>query len=172
MAGNPGALALDGGDPRRPDGAGIGEVHTNYTVGTGHTLHDSSVSFEEYLYYAQESRANAEYENPDHSYTFFGKVIKKGKYHKGAQQLPTANGSSSGVVEKESDGNEKQTGESGRPAAYPIKDEDYLLASRAGRTATWGAVFYLITTDILGPFSTPWAFAAVSRLKFSIWITS
>jgi len=29
------------------------------------------------------------------------------------------------------------------------------------RTATWPAVFYLITTDILGPFSNPYAFASM-----------
>ncbi|KAI9694370.1 MAG: hypothetical protein M1820_008970 [Bogoriella megaspora] len=38
-----------------------------------------------------------------------------------------------------------------------ISDAEWLAASRAARTATWGAVFYLITTDILGPFSVPWA---------------
>lgn len=38
---------------------------------------------------------------------------------------------------------------------------EYRAASGALRTATWGTVFYLITTDILGPFSTPWAFQQV-----------
>jgi len=38
---------------------------------------------------------------------------------------------------------------------YKITDEEYVQASRAVRTATWGAVSYLITTDILWPFSTP-----------------
>ena len=36
-----------------------------------------------------------------------------------------------------------------------VSDDEYVTASRAARSATWGAVFYLITTDILGPFSTP-----------------
>ena len=44
----------------------------------------------------------------------------------------------------------------------PITDEEWSRASRAVRTASWGAVFYLLTMDILGPFSVPWAFAAVS----------
>lgn len=34
---------------------------------------------------------------------------------------------------------------------------EWQTASKARRTATWGAVFYLITTDILGPSSVPWA---------------
>ncbi|KXL46487.1 MAG: hypothetical protein FE78DRAFT_146064 [Acidomyces sp. 'richmondensis'] len=38
-----------------------------------------------------------------------------------------------------------------------VSDEEWQVASRAARTATWGAIFYLITTDILGPFSVPWA---------------
>lgn len=40
-----------------------------------------------------------------------------------------------------------------------ISDDEWVQASRAARTATWGAVFYLITTDILGPFSTGYAFS-------------
>lgn len=42
------------------------------------------------------------------------------------------------------------------PDGYPTESE-WFHASRALRTATWGAVFYLITTDILGPYSVPWA---------------
>ncbi|KAG1847930.1 transmembrane amino acid transporter protein-domain-containing protein [Suillus subluteus] len=38
---------------------------------------------------------------------------------------------------------------------------EYRAASGALRTATWGSMFYLITTDILGPYSTPWAFQQV-----------
>ena len=36
-----------------------------------------------------------------------------------------------------------------------VTDQEWVQASRAVRTATWGAVFYLITTDILGPSSVP-----------------
>ncbi|KAG9312425.1 transmembrane amino acid transporter protein-domain-containing protein [Chiua virens] len=38
---------------------------------------------------------------------------------------------------------------------------EYRAASGSLRTATWGAVFYLITTDILGPYTAPYAFSAV-----------
>ncbi|ORX48818.1 hypothetical protein DM01DRAFT_1291785 [Hesseltinella vesiculosa] len=37
--------------------------------------------------------------------------------------------------------------------------EELAQASRALRTATWLNVFYLITTDILGPTSAPWSFS-------------
>jgi hypothetical protein len=36
-----------------------------------------------------------------------------------------------------------------------VPDADWKNASRAVRTAGWTSVFYLITTDILGPFSVP-----------------
>lgn len=42
-----------------------------------------------------------------------------------------------------------------------ISDAEYRHASGALRTASWGSVFYLITTDILGPYSAPWAFSQV-----------
>ncbi|KAK9674917.1 hypothetical protein K7432_016792 [Basidiobolus ranarum] len=38
-------------------------------------------------------------------------------------------------------------------------DGDRMQAERALRSASWQAVFYLITTDILGPSSAPWAFS-------------
>ncbi len=40
------------------------------------------------------------------------------------------------------------------PTTLEIADNEYVQASRAVRTASWGAVFYLITTDVLGPWST------------------
>jgi hypothetical protein len=42
---------------------------------------------------------------------------------------------------------------------YGIAPAEWAKAQRAARTASWGAIFYLITTDILGPFSIPWAIA-------------
>ncbi|PHH87671.1 hypothetical protein CDD83_8551 [Cordyceps sp. RAO-2017] len=40
-----------------------------------------------------------------------------------------------------------------------VSEQEFKAASRAMRTASWSAVFYLITTDVLGPYSTAWAFA-------------
>lgn len=37
-------------------------------------------------------------------------------------------------------------------ARMAISDTEWTNANRAFRTATWAACFYLITTDILGPF--------------------
>ncbi len=38
-------------------------------------------------------------------------------------------------------------------------ERERLNARRALRMASWAAVFFLITTDILGPFNAPYAFA-------------
>jgi hypothetical protein len=38
-----------------------------------------------------------------------------------------------------------------------VSHEEWTTAARATRTATWSAVFFLITTDILGPGSVPWS---------------
>lgn len=59
--------------------------------------------------------------------------------------------------EKELGGTESPKGNGN--SVMRVTDEEWVQASRALRTATWGAVFYLITTDILGPYSVPWAFS-------------
>lgn len=153
MSGAPGILALEGGDPRRPSNVMVGE-NLPPSVGTANgspalrheKLHDPSVTFEEYLYWAKISRADARYEHQDHSFKIWQSKSKR--------QASLANGNNRSelthVGGETSD--EKMVG--GAPR-YNITDEEYIQASRAVRTATWGAIFYLITTDILGPFSTP-----------------
>jgi hypothetical protein len=42
---------------------------------------------------------------------------------------------------------------------YGVAPAEWEQAQHAARTASWAAIFYLITTDILGPFSIPWAIA-------------
>jgi hypothetical protein len=46
---------------------------------------------------------------------------------------------------------------------WGITETEWEHAQRATRTATWGSVFYLITTDILGPNNVPWA---ISQMGF------
>ena len=50
---------------------------------------------------------------------------------------------------------------SNTPSEKPDIQDDLLLAQRALRTASWASIFYLITTDILGPFNAPFAFSQV-----------
>lgn len=150
-------------------------VEVHQPVSTGHKHHDNSVSFEEYVYWAKISRADERFEDPVHDYTLFGKVLKKSRHPPATIELEQTNATSgtaaqaiaTGEKALEAGGHRSGSDEklSGRKGSrmLTITDDEYVNASRAVRTATWGAVFYLITTDILGPFAVPWAFAAVSQ---------
>jgi amino acid permease len=50
-----------------------------------------------------------------------------------------------------------QTVNSDTSDSWGVTESEWEQAQRAGRTATWGSIFYLITTDILGPTNVPWA---------------
>ena len=45
-----------------------------------------------------------------------------------------------------------------------IEDLEQINALQAIRTASWLSIFYLIMTDILGPFNTPFAISQVGYL--------
>ncbi|EKG21088.1 Amino acid transporter transmembrane [Macrophomina phaseolina MS6] len=113
--------------------------------------YDPNIPFEEYLYYASWTR---EYEKT---------LSTKGR---GMSSLLSVLGGKKQtvVVSDEPEPVAAPTAEAkagdntGSATAFGIiSDYEWHHASRAARTATWGAVFYLITTDILGPFSVPWA---------------
>jgi hypothetical protein len=78
-------------------------------------------------------------------------IERKEKAEKAAREL-----AASGVVTG-SEGDEK--GEKGgevttiRPGA--VTPEEWKTAARALRTSSWGTIFFLITTDILGWSTTP-----------------
>ncbi|KZT59478.1 hypothetical protein CALCODRAFT_191627 [Calocera cornea HHB12733] len=60
--------------------------------------------------------------------------------------------------------NEPEKGSIGDDARFQglsAHEQELLTARRALRTASWAAVFYLITTDILGPFNAPFAISQV-----------
>ena len=163
MSGTIGTLALDGGDPHGGTAAGLGtkaghDVNMTPTRSDVQNLHDSSVTFEEYLHYAKISRADARYEDQDFSLSLF-------KKERQIDAVPVSDTQhSTERISNEKTANEKDISVSGAdsprqdgalPAYERATDDDYVTASRAARNATWGAVFYLITTDILGPYSTP-----------------
>lgn len=106
-------------------------------------LHDTSVTFEEYNYYAQLSRAEED------TYTDHDK-------ERGWLSL---------LIPSKSDGAELKDAAnintSDKAVTATITDDEWTNASRALRTATRGAIFYLITTDILGPFGLPYAFGTM-----------
>ncbi|KAK8033974.1 hypothetical protein PG991_003372 [Apiospora marii] len=106
-------------------------------------LHDPAVTFEEYLHYARHTRLEEASHPPVGRETSVWSLIFPSK-------------SDAGVAQK------RVTGEKANPAdPGSVSDEEWSNASRALRTATRGACFYLITTDILGPSSLPYAFATM-----------
>ncbi|KAL8696837.1 MAG: hypothetical protein Q9201_007452 [Fulgogasparrea decipioides] len=112
-------------------------------------LHDPNVTFEEYYYYACQSRAHPS-ESPDTPSA--ASISGMSKYNP-FRRVETPAESNGTVNEKGG------TNSNGAHAWHDVSNEEYVQASRALRTARWGAIFYLITTDILGPFTTSWAFS-------------
>lgn len=152
MAGQMGNLALDGGDVRMGSTAGVGtgpEAEISRSV--ARKLHDPSITMEEYMHYASITRADTQHEAAHGGNIFtFGRpsfLKKKGSPSAAITSDPH-------VVDEKSSGAAGAESSSPPISAFAIADDEYTQASRAVRTATWGAVFYLITTDILGPFST------------------
>jgi hypothetical protein len=146
----PGNFALDGGDPRlhqseheKVDEKGDMSMTKSSPTPGGVSPHarggpnDPNVTFEEYYYYAQQTRAEEAAQPVTGRETTWLSLVFPSK-------------SDGGVVKHEpSSGNGL------------ISDAEWADASRALRTATRGAAFYLITTDILGPFGLPYAFATM-----------
>ncbi|KIW25756.1 uncharacterized protein PV07_08911 [Cladophialophora immunda] len=104
----------------------------SYFPSSERKVHDSSVTFEEYYYYAQRTREEQrQLQAPQWQWRTVFSSRKKT-----ADPVEDDHGF--------------------EPAAgRVITEEEWSNANRAFRTASWGAVFYLITTDILGPFTVP-----------------
>ncbi|OTB03245.1 hypothetical protein M426DRAFT_322032 [Hypoxylon sp. CI-4A] len=162
MAGiSPANLALDGGDPRKPSFQADGGERS---VGQAK---DRVVSFEEYMHYAaitraEEIEANARFIAARGPRTI-NNVIK-GRFGKGhAEQDPLPQVAESLATGEEEEKNRRdhvlQTTESSSTANHGVTDAQRHTAGRAMRTASWGTIFYLITTDVFGPTGAPWAFA-------------
>jgi hypothetical protein len=102
--------------------------------------HDKIVSFEEYHYYAQKTRAeeNASVNRDVEKRSILNTILHRKK----TTTLSVADGSAT----------EKRSNEEEFAIHLPIADSEWNDASRLMRTATAGSCFYLITTDILGPY--------------------
>lgn len=91
-------------------------------------IHDSSVTFEEYHYFAQRTREEQKnYESPKLQWRQWLDSKKKD----GIEHTP----------------DDKY--DSGYYAGYTVSDKEWSDASRAFRTAGWGAVFYLVGVRFL-----------------------
>lgn len=105
-------------------------------------LHDPDVSFQEYQHYARLTRKEQE----DAPVSKTGRNIL-------AYLIPNLQRTDADVVHT------TKVNLSDRGQRATISDEEWVNASRAMRLASTSAVFYLITTDIFGPFGLPYAFA-------------
>lgn len=159
----PAALTLES-DPRiGASGPGIAELPTPAL----RNLHDPSVTIEEYFYWAkitrEQQRGIPTVKNPARKFLSFGKQDAVSSTIAGSD--PTAPGHPS----KRLDANTEKTNDSEAPVIIrpeAVTEEEWLQASRAARTATWGSIFYLITTDVLGPYSVP--YVKISRLNIEL----
>ncbi|RAL14160.1 uncharacterized protein BO97DRAFT_387551 [Aspergillus homomorphus CBS 101889] len=125
---------------------------------------DPSVTFEEYVYWAKIERAEEEEANrlyvEERGTLTVGKVIKnrfsKGVHHenKRKQEREAAAQITHGATDDKKDAATVL-------ASSSSLDPEWKTAARALRTASWGTIFYLITTDILGWSSCPFVYASL-----------
>lgn len=146
-------LALDGGDPRMEKNPGQfaldngheASIEKGFSIEAAQVHNDPSILFEEYLHYASITRAEErEYEGnliKRKDPWSLGGVIKN-RFSKGHVHEVNA------VV---ADGAITTTHNN----HTSVTDLEWRQASRATRTASWGIIFFLITTDILGPGGAP-----------------
>ncbi|KAF5505140.1 N amino acid transport system protein [Colletotrichum siamense] len=142
--------------------SGCGNGHVVDIMEETPNIHDPNVTFEEYLYWAsitraEEQEANARYVQARGPVTI--KSVIKDRFRKGDEHGQYESSGGAPDTREKSIGSDKTLVPPGEGVVGSVTQEEWKTASRAMRTAGWGAIFYLITTDILGPFSTPWAFA-------------
>ncbi|KAL6907234.1 transmembrane amino acid transporter domain-containing protein [Trichoderma evansii] len=118
---------------------------------------DPTVTFEEYRYWAkiereEEHQANLTFKAESGPRTIKSTIM--GRFTKGHSNSAPTSGTDSPV-------DEKNPGVVTTNGSSTPTEAEWKQASRAMRTASWGTMFYLITTDILGWSSTPFVFASV-----------
>ena len=156
-------LTLEGGDPRNPNTVvALDHMETELI----HEAHNRSIPFEAYVYYAEITRAEEKAEHEELTRLAGPKTLKsiiKNRFSTGKIQTPVQSETPE-LPASSSDEKQVIVGD-GERAVNPTRnfwsttDDERKKASRAVRTAGWSSMFFLITTDILGPTSTGWAFA-------------
>lgn len=106
------------------------------------------MTFEEYHYYALKTREEEKlYDAPQSSWGDI--ILRKKKAH-------DVNADSNGGT-RDAAKDHTEVNFADRNKRAEISDEEWANASRAFRLAGWGAAFYLITCDIIGPYSVGFA---------------
>lgn len=131
--------------------------------GHGSIYLDTSINFESYHYWATRSREVEKNMRTDNvGFAQLGKVMIGKKPKEPSTSDATENNTTSAspppTHEKQTTFNPSdQTARSDTSDTWGVTESEWEQAQRAARTATWGSIFYLITTDILGPTNVPWA---------------
>jgi hypothetical protein len=150
----PAALSLEG-DPRMSaSGPGIAQLSTPVL----RNLHDPSVTIEEYFYWAkitrEQQRSTPAVKTPARKFLSFGKRDAVSSTITGSDPTKSGHGNKGLGTATDEKINDDEPPAISRPSV--VTEEEWTQASRAARTATWGSIFYLITTDVLGPYSVPY----------------
>jgi hypothetical protein len=153
---------------------------------------DNSITFENYHYWANRSRSFEKHIRTDNvGFAQLGNLLLGRKIKNEQPQLDSsANGSGGtppeGLADEKKDLSDVHTGANNNQHngwSHGVTESEWENAQRATRTATWGthtahsisclgpsltnlpgSIFYLITTDILGPYNVPWAIAVSRRI--------
>lgn len=120
---------------------------------------DASVSFEEYEYWAKIERAdemerNRQYIEKRGPLTV-SKVLKNRFSHGIHSEQKKEREDAARRLQEASEGSEKDAAQA-RHTELTVTDEEWRVAARALKTTSWGTLFFLITTDILGWGSCPY----------------
>ena len=134
----------DKGSAGSSDGQQVAQ--NTYIKPQARLLHDPAVTFEEYQYYARRTREEEkQIESPKLRWR---EII----HRRTNENAPSIDAGADHQKRKVPELNFAHEGN-----RLQITDEEWTNASRAMRTASSGAAFYLITTDILGPYGVGFA---------------
>jgi len=134
---------------------------------------DSTVTFEEYVHWAKIERAieweeNKQYlaeRGPRSFATVLGGRFSKGHNYEKKKQLERQQLQIDNNASEQTPGQQENLSGEKNPVnqdgAIVVTQEEWRTAARAMRTASWGTIFYLVTTDILGWSGAPFVFASV-----------
>lgn len=126
---------------------------------------DPTVTFEEYAYWAEIERAEEHERNRQYiekrGPRTVGGIIKgrfsQGIHHEEQKEREKA----ARAVQEASDGDQKDAAVAQHNDLL-VTDEEWKIAARALKTTSWGTLFFLITTDILGWATCPYVLNASS----------
>lgn len=111
-------------------------VHSTRIPPRARKLYDPEVTLEEYHYYARQTREEEKsFESPKLQWREL--LSRKSKPHDAHVGMDDKSGATANP----------HTNLAHRSARLEITDEEWANASRAMRTASWGAAFYLVSTS-------------------------